>query len=177
MLEFGMLDARNIVLTGFMGSGKSMVSRELGKIYQRDVVSTDELIEQREGTSIRSIFEHHGEPYFRQKEAAIVQEVAQMQSVIVDCGGGVVINPENMKALRQQGIIFYLQTSVESVLKQVLKNKKRPLLNVDDPEAKVRDLLAEREPMYLKADYTLETSNNTVDDIVVQMRGILENDQ
>lgn len=176
MLESRMLDTRNIVLTGFMGSGKSMVSRKLGEIYGREVVSTDELVEQREGRTIKKIFETHGEPYFREVEAAVVKEVAQRQEVIIDCGGGVVIDPANMAALRQSGVIFYLHTSVESVLKQVLKNKKRPLLNVDDPAAKVRELLAEREPLYRQADHTLETAHNTVAEIVTKMREILEHD-
>ena len=82
MLESRMLDNRNIVLTGFMGSGKSMVSRELGKIYRREVLSTDELIEQREGISIRDIFETRGEPYFREVEAAVVKEVAERQDLL-----------------------------------------------------------------------------------------------
>ncbi|MCA9404229.1 MAG: shikimate kinase [Candidatus Omnitrophica bacterium] len=176
MLESGMLDTRNIVLTGFMGSGKSMVSRELGEIYRREVLSTDELIEQREGLSIRDIFETRGEPYFREVEAAVVKEVAERQEVIIDCGGGVVIDPANITALRRTGIIFYLHTSVESVLKQVLKNQKRPLLNVADPEARVRQLLTEREPLYRQADYTLETADNSVDEIVIKMREILDHD-
>ncbi len=153
-----------------------MVSKELGKIYRREVVSTDERIELREGASIREIFESRGEPYFREAEAAVVQEVAGLDSVIIDCGGGVVINPANMEALRRNGIIFYLQASVESVLKQVLRNKKRPLLNVPDPEARVRELLAEREPLYRQADYILETSDNSVAEIVAKMRKILDDD-
>lgn len=153
-----------------------MVSKELAKIYRRKAYSTDTLIEKREGMTIRKIFESKGEPYFRKAEMAVVQEVAQYQSVIIDCGGGVVLHPLNMKRLRKRGIIFYLQTSADSVLRQIKNSKKRPLLNVADPQARIEQLLAEREPMYLKADFILDVAHNSLPEIVKKMRRILDDE-
>ena len=91
---------KNIILTGFMGAGKSLISRHLADMLGREVVSTDDLIEEREERTINDIFERSGEAYFRELEAAVVRDIAQKENLIIDCGGGIVLNPENIERFK-----------------------------------------------------------------------------
>ena len=144
-----------------MGSGKTVVAKALAKELKRTVISTDELIEKKEKKIIREIFRESGENYFRRLEREAVKEISQKENVIIDCGGGVVINPDNMADLRHNGIIFYLSTSPEYIYKRVKDHPHRPLLNVDDPLRKIKELLEKRKKFYEKADYTLDTNGKT----------------
>lgn len=156
---------RNIILTGFMASGKSAVGKELAKRLKMDFVDTDNLIEEREGMEISQIFQEKGEPYFRKVETKIVREVAEYKNSVIATGGGVVLKEENMRALRKQGIIACLSGSLELILKRTLEDEKRPLLK-GEREKKIKDLLAFRAPYYQKADFTVDTSDLTVEQTV-----------
>lgn len=156
---------KNIILLGFMGSGKSCTSQKLGDLLKREVVSTDKLIEQKEGKTIADIFKEKGEAYFRQLEREIVSTISSQRNRIVDCGGGVVADPVNIEALRKNGTLIYLSASPEFLYKNIQRTKKRPLLNVENPLAKIRELLAQREKFYQKADIILDTNNKTIDEI------------
>jgi len=146
---------KNIVLVGFMGSGKSLTSKRLADTLQRKVLSTDKLIVQREGREITDIFQESGEAYFRKVEKEAVKEASGQSSVIIDCGGGVVLDPENMAHLRKSGRIFYLEASPEYIYDNIKDQTHRPLLNVVDPQAKIAELLDMRRPYYEKADVTV----------------------
>ncbi|MEI8012153.1 MAG: shikimate kinase, partial [Candidatus Omnitrophota bacterium] len=102
---------KNIVLVGFMACGKTFTSRELASRLGRDRVSTDELIEVREGRVIKDIFAQSGEPYFRRVEHEVVQDCSGRQGLVIDCGGGVAANEGNFNALKATGISFYLYAS------------------------------------------------------------------
>ncbi len=167
---------KNIVLIGFMGSGKSMVARRLAKILKRDVVSLDELIEAKEGRPIKRIFEESGEAYFRDREKEVVTEVAGKESLVIDCGGGVVLNPQNLAKLKANGILILLSATTETIYKRVKDKASRPLLNVKDPKTRINELLKERNPLYAQADYTVTTDNKTVEETCREIIAYLGHD-
>ena len=152
---------KNIVLTGFMGAGKSVTAKCLAVALGAPEYSTDSLVEQKAGQPISEIFLRQGEGSFRRLESEIVLGLAKKRGAIIDCGGGVVLNPENMKALRKNGIIFYLFATPEIVWERVKNQKHRPLLDVKDPLAEIQRLLSQREPLYRQADHTIDTKGLT----------------
>ena len=166
MLQSAMLNekvSRNIVLVGFMGAGKSLVANKLAKRCQRQIVSTDRLIEEQENKPIAEIFSQKGEAYFRALEKEIVLKIADRKNLIVDCGGGIVINQENIENLRKQGTIFYLFATPEMIYENIKDQKHRPLLQVKDPLEKIRELLDQRKVFYAQADYTIDTCHQSLD--------------
>lgn len=165
---------KNIVLIGFMATGKSLTSIELAKRRNMAVVSTDDMIIRKEGRSIAEIFKDSGEEHFRRLEAEVVKEIAAKQNTVIDCGGGVVLNPENIRLLKQNGIVICLTSTPEAVYRRTRKYQHRPLLNTDDPQGKIRELLKEREPCYKQADVTIDTSDLTIGQTVDKIVELLE---
>jgi shikimate kinase len=147
-----MPEQRNIVLTGFMGIGKSTVSRDLARMTGLRAVELDDEVERAAGMSIKEIFEKHGEVRFRDMETEQIRRVSGGTGQVISTGGGAVMREENMEALRAGGVVVCLWAEVETILERTGRNSDRPLLNVEDPEAKVRELLSLREPYYKKAD-------------------------
>lgn len=157
----------NIILAGFMGSGKTSVGRELARRIGTDFVDTDDLIVEAEGRCIASIFREEGEAYFRRLEQRVVAEVASRRGVVVSTGGGVIENPENVKALKAAGVMVWLRTEPEVILKRTMtEGGTRPLLNVDEPLKEIQRLLKKRTPLYMEADLVLDTSYITVGEAV-----------
>lgn len=152
---------KNIVLVGFMGAGKTVVARELSNILECNAVSTDVLIEQKEGRPIAQIFRDSGEAYFRKVEGEIVWELSARQGLVIDCGGGVVLSDDNIISLKKSGVIFYLSATPEVIYQRIKNQTHRPLLDVPKPEAEIKKLLQVRESRYRKADYTVDTSKKT----------------
>jgi shikimate kinase len=164
---------KNIVLVGFMGTGKTTIATKLANKLKLRYVSTDDLIEKREKRTINEIFTKSGEAYFRDVEAEVVREISGMENVVVDAGGGVVIREENMPNLKSSGIVICLTADEETIMKQTKKYKHRPLLNVEDPKRKIRELLAKRAPFYAKADHTIDTGKLTVRQVVDEIIEII----
>ena len=157
---------RNIILVGFMGTGKTVVARALSEKLGMRYVSTDHLIEEKEKTSISDIFSKKGENYFRKAEKDVIKDVSLMENVVVDAGGGVVIDPENVEYLKKKGIIVCLGASPEVILERTKKYTHRPLLNVADPLKKIKELLTYRKPFYERADYHIYTLRMTLEEVV-----------
>lgn len=148
-----------IVLTGFMGSGKTSIGMELSRRLGYQFIDTDTLIEEKEGIPISLIFKEKGEDYFREVEQAIVEEVSKMTDAVIATGGGVIKNKRNVENLQKRGIIIWLKTEPEVILKRVmLEGGKRPLLNVEEPLKEINRLLAERLSLYMQADIPIDTS-------------------
>jgi len=157
---------KNIAIVGFMGTGKSAVSLALAKAVQKKYVSTDEMIVLQENQSIHDIFKQKGESYFRKVESEIVQKASQMENVVIDCGGGVVLETSNLDHLRKKGPVICLTASPSVIYERVKGHRHRPLLNVENPEEAIQNLLKERESFYAKADVHVETDRFSVDEVV-----------
>lgn len=157
---------RNIVLIGFMGTGKTTIATQVARVLKMRYVSTDDLIEKREKRTINEIFTTEGEDYFRDVESAVVRELSAMEGLVIDTGGGVVIREENMAILKSGGAVICLNADEETVMTRTKKYKHRPLLNVEDPKARIRSLLAKRSPLYARADHTINTGELTIRQVV-----------
>lgn len=168
---------KNIILVGFMASGKTFASRELAGRLGRQRVSTDERIEAREKMTIAEIFSRKGEPYFRQVEKEVVRETAACADLVIDCGGGVAANEENFNVLKAGGVSFYLCVSPESVYRRTRGRTDRPLLNVPDPLGKIKDLLAQRDPHYRKAHFIVDSNEDNIGKVVDDILSILSQDR
>ncbi len=164
---------KNIVLIGFMGSGKSTVAKRLAEFFCKELISTDTLIEDKEAQSIPEIFRNRGEQYFRDREREAVKRAATKKNVIIDCGGGVVLNPQNMDNLRRNGILIYLAASPETIYKRIKHQKNRPLLNISQPKARIAELINQRKSLYEQADYIIQTDTKTVTEISAEIIRLL----
>ena len=146
---------KNIILTGFMGTGKTTVGQILAARLGYEFVDTDVLIEVRTGRSIPTIFAEDGEAAFRQLERVIAAELAVQHGLVIATGGRLMLDPANAAALGGTGRIFCLTATPELILARVLADEKaieRPLLQGPDPATRIRQLLAERAPLYAQFD-------------------------
>lgn len=157
---------KNVYLVGFMGSGKSVVGRRMSGKLNCKFIEMDELIEEKEGTDVVDIFSLKGEDYFRVLEKNVLKEIATQSSCIISCGGGVVIDPENIVIIKKSGIMIWLNADAETIYQRIKSFKHRPLLNVDEPKKKIKELLDQRKSFYAQADYTLNTSGSSIDEVV-----------
>ena len=160
---------RNIALIGFMGTGKSSVGRMIADHLHFTFLDTDELIESRAGKSISAIFSDDGEAAFRKMEATVVAELASRKRTVISTGGGVAVGPGNLESLREHALVVCLWASPEKIWERVRGQTHRPLLREADPLAKIRELLAVREPFYKKADVLLNTELRSVREVVQQV--------
>ncbi len=154
-----------IVLTGFMGTGKTSVGRELSGKLGYEFIDTDVLIEKKEGKTIPQIFKEKGEEYFRELEQATVAEVSKIRNAVIATGGGVIKNRVNVNNLARRGIIVWLKADPEIIFKRVMtEGGKRPLLDVEEPLNEIKKLLAERLPLYEQADTYVDTNYITAEE-------------
>lgn len=162
-----MKEVRNIVLTGFMGTGKTTVGKTLAEWVTFDFADMDSIIEQEAGKTIPEIFAAEGEAGFREREREAARRLAQGSKQVIATGGGTVKDPENMEALRETGIIVCLTASVDTILQRTEAQGQRPLLDDagEDRKAAVEKLLAERDSLYKDADYIIETDGKTPDEV------------
>lgn len=167
---------KNIVLTGFMGAGKTSVGKQLAKKLNLTLIDADAEIEKEQGMTITNIFKKLGEPHFRDIEAAVIKRLSAMKSVVISTGGGAVLRRENIDNLRMNGLIICLWADPETVLQRIKHDTSRPLLQVDDPLKKIRELLEFRKPFYEKADIVVKTEGKTpaaiADEIIERVKGM-----
>ena len=140
--------AGSFFLVGPMGAGKSTVGRRLAQALKQRFIDCDKALEERTGASIPLIFELEGEAGFRAREKALTAELTQLPNIVLATGGGVVLDPDNRRYLSERGFVIYLQTSVDEQLRRVGKDPNRPLLQADDPRARLQAILEQREPLY-----------------------------
>jgi len=164
------MGARAIVLMGFMGTGKSEVGRRLAQRLGRAFVDTDQLVEERTGKRVAAIFAEDGEAAFRTLERDAVADAVARGGAVISVGGGAVLDPENVRRLRDAGSLVYLTARPEIILRRIGNPASRPLLK-DDPHAAVSRLLAERGPVYAAAaDVTVDTSERSAAEVVEEIQ-------
>lgn len=164
---------KNIVLVGFMGAGKTLVAQRLAEILKRPCVSTDRVIEDKEKCSIVEIFKASGEEYFRGLEKEIVKELSQKENLIIDCGGGAVLQQENIDRLKEKGILIYLFCDPDVIYQRTKNKRQRPLLNVPDSRIKIQELLDQRKSYYEQAHFTIDTSRLSADQSAQKILALL----
>lgn len=158
----------NIFLVGLMGAGKSTVGRLLARRLGKRFVDTDHEIEKRNGVTIPVIFEIEGEAGFRKREQEVLADLAQEPDLVLSTGGGIVLRPENRGVLREQGFVVYLSARPELLAERTRHDKSRPLLNVADPLARLRELHAERDPLYREVAHAIVETGRGAPQQVVQ---------
>jgi shikimate kinase len=150
-------------LVGLPGSGKSTVGRQLARRLGLPFVDSDQVLEERLACSIREYFQREGEDRFRDLEQVVIDDLTQHHQGVLATGGGVVLRLSNRLHLRQRGQVVYLRSTPEDVFRRLRHDAVRPLLQVKDPLARLRDLFAERDPLYREtAHYVIETGRPTV---------------
>lgn len=164
----------NIVLIGFMGTGKTAVGKRLAQRLNRQYVDIDQLIEQQEKKKISDIFDEDGEPYFRKVEKGVTQRVSELENVVIAAGGGVVLDDQNISNLKRKGVLICLSARPEIILERTKKYNHRPLLNVADPTQEIAALLNKRAPDYAKADHQIDTSHLSIEEVVERVIAIIK---
>jgi shikimate kinase len=168
------MELPSMFLVGPMGAGKSAVGRQLARSLGRRFLDLDAEIEDRTGVDIGFIFEKEGEPGFRRREAALLDELTRLPDMVLATGGGAVMDAANQAALSSRGIVIYLEASVEQQLERTRMSRHRPLLQTGDPAARLAELMAVRGPVYRSlARLVVATDGRRVRDVVQEIRARL----
>ena len=162
----------NIVLVGFMGTGKTSIGKRLAKQLRMCYVDTDDIIERDSGRRISDIFSEDGEETFRELESKAVRKVSKLYNHIISTGGGAVLKETNMAELKRNGIIFCLTATPEEIYRRVRHQSHRPLLQTPDPLTKIKSMLEDRHPYYAKADYTVETTGCSFEAVMAYIKRV-----
>lgn len=158
-----MKSGQNIFLVGPMGVGKTTIGRQLANLFGYEFADSDRVIEQRTGASIPWIFDMEGEEGFRRREQAVIDELTALTGVVLATGGGAVIRAENRDCLKQRGIVVYLKAELDELLARTRNDKNRPLLQTENPRARLQALMEQREPWYLEvADIVFDTEQQNI---------------
>ncbi len=166
---------QNVVLIGPMGAGKSTIGRQLSAKLGFEFLDTDTIIESRSGADIPWIFDVEGEQGFRDRETAVLNDVLNVKNSVVATGGGIVMREENRALLQRIGKVFYLCAGVEQLIKRTQKDKKRPLLQVADPQKKIKELLELRDPIYRQiADAVIVTDGSSAKSVVQEISDVID---
>ena len=160
--------SKNIVLVGPMGSGKTTVGRRLAHKLNKDFFDTDQEIIDKTGVTIDHIFDIEGEKGFRERESKILENLCQMSNIILATGGGIVILPKNRKILKNAGLVVYLSSSVDQLLRRTAKSKTRPLLENSTDRKKTITELAEARDVYYRevASFVVDTTGKKLHEVI-----------
>jgi shikimate kinase len=159
----------NIALIGFMGTGKTSVGRLVAEQLHFEYLDTDEVIQTSTGRSITDIFTKDGEPAFRALEEKVVEELGHRAKTVISTGGGLPLNPKNLTSLKMHALVVSLWSSPEKIWERVRHQSHRPLLHDENPQAKIRELLAARTPFYKQADVLLNTELRSIREVAQQV--------
>ena len=150
----------NIVLIGFMGTGKSTISAYLSEQFGMEAIDMDQVISEREGMPISRIFEIHGEEYFRNAETNLLKELQTKKNVVISCGGGTPLREENVAEMKKNGKVVLLTAKPETIFNRVKDNHDRPLIENNKSVEFIEELMLKRKDKYIAAaDVIIETDN------------------
>lgn len=157
-----MAEKRNVFLVGPMGAGKSTIGRHLADELHLEFFDSDQEIERRTGADIAWIFDLEGEEGFRKREETVIHDLTDKQGIVLATGGGSIVSKAVRNRLSARGIVVYLQTTIDKQVARTQRDKRRPLLQNDDPETVLRNLAEDRNPLYEEvADYIVETDEQS----------------
>ena len=164
-----------LFLVGMMGAGKTTIGRHLARILGRDFLDLDHEIEARCGVRVAHIFDIEGEEGFRRRERSVLEECSARPNLVLATGGGAVLAAENRFRLKSRGIVVYLRATPEELYRRVARDRNRPLLQTADPQARIRELVATREPLYEEvADVVFDTGSMPVQQVVKALLPLLQ---
>ena len=164
-----------IFLVGPMGAGKTTIGKQLAETLSMEFMDSDHEIESRTGVTIPHIFDVEGEEGFRRREEAMIDELTQKQNLVLATGGGAVIREINRQHLENRGTVIYLHASIDQLLERTSRDKNRPLLQTENPRAKLEELMAVREPLYRQiADIVIDTEQQPVTRVVKRIEQKLQ---
>jgi shikimate kinase len=166
----------NLYLVGFMGTGKTTVSRIVAARLGHRWLDSDHEIERQQGRPIAEIFASEGEPAFRKMERDFIENGHPADRTVVACGGGLVVQEGMLAELQKRGVVICLHATVETILRRTAGSRQRPLLNVEDPEKRIRDLYAVREPIYRRSGSVILTDNRPQIDVVQHVLRVYRRD-
>ncbi|WP_298443287.1 shikimate kinase AroK [uncultured Ferrimonas sp.] len=170
-----MAEKRNIFLVGPMGAGKSTIGRHLAQMLHLEFFDSDHEIEARSGADISWVFDVEGEEGFRVREAKVIDDLTEKQGIVLATGGGSVLSKEVRNRLSARGIVVYLETTIEKQVARTQRDKRRPLLQVDEPREVLEGLAGERNPLYEDvADLVVRTDDQSakvVANIIIERLG------
>lgn len=162
------------ILVGMMGAGKSAVGRSLAAGTGREFVDTDGMLQNRLGRPVTQLFSIYGEGAFRDHETALLRSI-EPGAIILSTGGGIVMREANWTEMRRLGTVLYLHTAEEFLIARLARSKKRrPLLEVEDWQGRIRNLLAAREEFYRRADLVLDITDEEIDEVAARARVAFE---
>lgn len=169
------MQIKNLFLVGPMGAGKTTVGRQLSEQLGLEFIDSDHEIQHRTGVDIPTIFEFEGEEGFRNREQSVIDELTQKEGVILATGGGAVLREINRRHLSSRGYVIYLHCTAEQQYERTYRDRNRPLLQTDDPLAKLRGLLEQREPLYRQiADLVIVTEGRNTHSVVREITKKIE---
>ena len=159
----------NILLTGFMGAGKTTVGKKLAKRLGYFFIDTDREIEKEQGCSITEIFKYGGEECFRDLETDILQKLQTKQNLVIATGGGMVLRNENRNLMQSLGTRVYLKVELKELMRRLKKDKKRPLLQKSKPEEHILEMLQQRKSIYEEAECIIDTTDLSPHQMVTEI--------
>ncbi len=168
---------RNIVLVGFMGTGKTSVGKRLAERLGMPRIDTDDIIAKDSGMAIPDIFARYGEAHFRDLESAAVRKAANLENHVISTGGGVVLRESNLDMLKRNGIVFCLTATTAEIWRRVRNGTHRPLLQASNPLGKIEQMLIERHPFYARADHQIVTTGLSIKAVTDKIVGIFHSER
>lgn len=158
-------------MIGMMGAGKTTVGRLLARQTGKEFIDSDEEIQRRTGVTIPHIFDVEGEAGFRQREMSVISDLVSRDNIVLATGGGAVLKEQNRKELSNNGIVVYLKSSVHDLWLRTRHDRNRPLLQTEDPRAKLRELYEQRDPIYMEvADLVIQTGKQSAASLVSRLQ-------
>jgi shikimate kinase len=167
---------KNIVITGFMGTGKSVAAKELARKLKMEFIDMDKIIEERQGMSIADVFSRYGEKYFRQQENKLVKELSKEENMVIATGGGTLLSSDNARILGLRGQIICLYANSQTIYNRVKRKNNRPLLKRENVLSEINRLLEERKKIYDNIKWKIDTTNLNIQEVTDKIIALLKSE-